>query len=189
MGNKIHYELSKAYYATITMSETGEITYGTPVRIPGTVSINMSPEGELAPFRADGGTYLMSRTNNGYKGDLEIAKIPESFETDCIGVSVHATDKTVIESNTDNVKPFALLFEFAGDAKEIKHVLYYCYADRVAVEGDNPDKREGKAEKLSLTAMPRPDNGMVKVKTGDETTTAVADGWYTEVYEPVISAE
>ena len=42
-------------------------------------------------------------------------------------------------------------------------------------------------ETLSLTASPLP-SGIVKVKTGTNTTDAVYNAWYDKVYEPSASA-
>ena len=41
-------------------------------------------------------------------------------------------------------------------------------------------------ETLSITASPLP-SGIVKVKTGTNTTSAVYDAWYSSVYEPSAS--
>jgi hypothetical protein len=52
------------------------------------------------------------------------------------------------------------------------------------MEGDTTeDKKEVKTEKLSLTVSPLP-SGLVKVKTGTNTTEAIYNDWYKAVYEP-----
>ena len=52
------------------------------------------------------------------------------------------------------------------------------------MEGDTTeDKKEVKTEKLSLTVSPLP-NGLVKVKTGTNTSEETYNNWYTKVYEP-----
>lgn len=186
--NKVRYALAKCAYAPATVNEsTKAVTYTTPVVMPGAASIALSPEGELMIFRADGGEYVVGRDNDGYAGDLELARVPESFESDCFGATVN-TDGTVTESVTDQSKPFALIFEFQGDAKAIRHCLYLCYASKLpAIDGENPDKRTVKTDKFSLRAIPRPDNGKVKHKTGDATTDTVYNGWYAAVPEFVVA--
>jgi hypothetical protein len=52
------------------------------------------------------------------------------------------------------------------------------------MEGDTTeDKKEVKTEKLSLTVSPLP-SGLVKVKTGTNTSEETYNNWYTKVYEP-----
>lgn len=78
---------------------------------------------------------------------------------------------------------FALLFEFTGDQRKIRHCMYYCSASRPSVSGNTrEDSTEVQTETLSLTVSPLP-SGLVKVKTGTNTTAAVYDAWYNSVYE------
>ena len=79
---------------------------------------------------------------------------------------------------------FALLFEFDGDQKHIRHVLYNCSASRPGIEGKtSEDSKEVQTEKLSLKAVPLA-NGMVKAKTGNTTDATTYADWYKAVYVP-----
>ena len=81
---------------------------------------------------------------------------------------------------------FALLFEFDGDVKAIRHVLYNCTASRPSIESETKEESiEPGTETLSLTADPRED-GLVKSRTGDETNSATYQNWYNEVYIPEV---
>lgn len=61
--------------------------------------------------------------------------------------------------------------------------MYYCTAARHTIEGKtNEDSKEVQTEKLEITATPLP-NGLVKVKTGANTSDAVYNGWYSNVYQ------
>ena len=100
---------------------------------------------------------------------------------------MHETEdaKGVIVENKD-VEPehFALLFEFSGDQKKIRHCMYYCMATRPSVTGSTKeDSTEVQTETLSITASPLP-SGIVKVKTGSNTIDTIYEGWYSSVYEP-----
>ena len=86
--NKVKFGLSKAYYAIF--DETAG-TYGTPVALPGAVSLSLEQQGETSTFRADNIDYWTSVSNNGYEGDLELALIPDSFLTDVMGEATDAT--------------------------------------------------------------------------------------------------
>ena len=84
---------------------------------------------------------------------------------------------------------FALLFEFDGDVKKIRHVLYNCSAARPNIESaTNEEEIEVQTETLAITAAPLA-NGYVKARTGDSTTDTVYTGWYTAVYLPEVTPD
>jgi hypothetical protein len=79
---------------------------------------------------------------------------------------------------------FALLFEFTGDVKSVRHVLYNCTATRPSLSSKTSEETVTPlTETLTLSADPRED-GLIKAKTGEDTTTATYSNWYSEVYEP-----
>jgi phi13 family phage major tail protein len=185
MANKIKYNLKNVHAAKLTLSDSGEYTYDTPKAIPGAVSISLDAEGESNPFYADEIVYFRSTSNNGYSGDLEIALIPEWFRTDILREELDKNGVLVENSNIAETNKFALLFEFDGDAKSIRHVMYNCNATRPSIESETKEESiEPKTEKLSLTADPRSD-GLVKSRTGDTTTETIYNNWYKSVYVPV----
>lgn len=188
--NRFHAKLKKCYYAPATPDfDAGTVTYGTPVRIPDAVSISLSPTGEPITVNADGGVVNLGRDNSGYEGDLEVIRFPESFETDVLS-SVKNTDGTIDEFENDDAKYIALLFEFSADKKAVRHCMYLGYVSkRITVEGDNPDKKEPKLEKVSMKFIPHPGTGIVKKKTGDNTTDAVYNSWYSAVPQNTTPAE
>ena len=82
--NKVKFNIRNVHYALLTKSDDGEVTYGTPVPMPGAVSISLDPNGEPSVFYADGYAYYTINNNQGYEGDLELALVPESFRTDVL---------------------------------------------------------------------------------------------------------
>lgn len=181
--NKVKFGLKNCHYALATLGEDGKVTFGTPVPMPGAVSLALDAEGDNDPFYADDSVYYMVSNNNGYTGDLELALIPESFLTDILKETEDANG-VIVENKDVEPEHFALLFEFTGDQKKIRHCMYYCSATRPSIEGDTKeDSTEVKTEKLSLTVSPLP-SGIVKVKTGTNTKDAIYDDWYKAVYEP-----
>ena len=188
MGNKVKYNLKNVHAAKLTESVvdgTVKYTYAAPQAIPGAVSISLDAEGDSSPFYADGIVYFRSVANNGYSGELEIALIPEWFRTDILQETLDSNGVLVEKSDQAESVKFALLFEFDGDVRAIRHVMYNCTASRPSIESETKeDTIEPGTEKLSLTADPRED-GLVKSRTGDTTSAETYQNWYKSVYTPV----
>ena len=181
--NKVKFNICNVHYAILTVAEDGTFSYGTPVPMPGAVSLSLDANGEPSNFYADGYAYYIISNNMGYDGDLELAMVPESFRTDVLKEQLDSNN-VLIENSQVEAENFALLFEFDGDVKKIRHVLYKCAASRPGIESKtNEDEVEVTTETLSIKATPLA-NGYVKAKTGDSTTDAVYQNWYSAVYIP-----
>lgn len=168
-SNKVKFGLKNCHYAKATFDEDGSVTYAKPVRIPGAVSLSMDANGEIEPFYADNIAYYVVNNNSGYEGDLEIALIPESFLTDIMHEELDGNGVLAENANVE-LEHFAFLFEFDGDQRHIRHVLYNCVASRPSIEGEtNEDSKEVKTDTLNLQSTPLA-NGYVKAKTGTNTT-------------------
>ena len=184
--NKVKFNISNVHYALLTINDDGEATFGTPVPIPGAVSLSLDPNGEPSNFYADNYVYYTISNNMGYEGDLEIAMVPESFRTDVLK-ELSDTNKVLVERANVEAASFALMFEFDGDVKKIRHVLYKCSAKRPKIESATKEEEiEVKTEVLTIKATPLA-NGYVKAKTGDSTTDTVYQNWYQSVYVPAES--
>lgn len=181
--NKVKYNICNVHYAVLESVTDGEYKYGDIKPMPGAVSISLDPNGEPGNFYADGYAYYTISNNMGYDGDLELAMVPESFRVDVLKETPDY-NKVLIENANVETANFALLFEFDGDVRKIRHVLYYCSAARPSIESEtNEDEISVKTETLKLTAAPL-GNGLVKAKTGDETAESVYKNWYKTVYLP-----
>ncbi|MBH8600521.1 major tail protein [Thermoactinomyces sp. CICC 23799] len=185
MANRVQFGLKNVHYATFTYdSATNTITYDTPIPIPGAVELSLEPRGDMVEFYADDVLYYSAGNNQGYEGTLSIAVIPEQFAVDCLGEEKDETDMVLTEKVTLKGKPFALLFEFDGDEKAVRHVLYNCAANRPTISGaTKTDTVEVQPNELTFTASPRSTDGAVKTKTTETTPAAVYDAWYDAVYE------
>ena len=187
-NNKVKFNLKNAHYALLSIAEDGTVSYAVPTPMPGSVSISLDANGEPENFYADGVAYYVINNNMGYDGDLELAMIPESFRTEVLKEELDA--KGVLIENADvELASFALLFEFDGDQKHIRHVLYNCSASRPGIEGKtNEDSKEVQTETLTIKATPLA-NGMVKAKTGNTTDATVYNDCYKAVFMPSAAAE
>lgn len=181
--NKVTFGLKNVHYAVITEAD-GTITYGTPVAIPGGVEISLEPRGDMSEFYADDVLYYSAANNQGYDGTLTIANIPEQFSIDCLGETKDETDHVITEKSNSVGKNFALLFEFDGDVKAIRHVLYNCSANRPTVSSSTKtNTKEPNTNELSFVSSPRSTDLAVKTKTTTQTPSDIYNNWYKKVYE------
>lgn len=187
-ANKIKYGLRNVYYAIATIADNGSATFATPVRIPGAVNLSLEPQGDREPFYADDVEYFTSISNTGYEGDLEIAKVPESFEKNVLK-AIEDSNGVIFEDVAPEIVHFALLFQFAGDKHNIRHCVYNCTAMRPTIESETKGENiEPKTETLSLRAgsiyIPSLDKDIVKARTAKDTDEGIYSAWFDAVTLP-----
>ena len=120
--NKVKFGLKNVHFALIQQGEDGAITFGTPKRIPGAVNLSLAAQGESTESYADDILYYATAANTGYQGDLEIARVPQSFRVDVLREQLDAESGVMFENAALEPAPFALLFEFNGDVNATRHI-------------------------------------------------------------------
>lgn len=179
MGNKVKYGLKNTHYAVVTEAN-GVVSYGAPKPWPGAVNLTLSAAGENVTFYADDHAYFEENTNNGYEGSIEMALIPDAFRTDVLGDTVDSNG-AIVENANATVKRFALMFEFDGDAKKTRHVLYSVLPTRPDLDGSTRTKtKDPKTETMNISARPALDTSDVKAKLAQGDTGY--DTFFTAVY-------
>lgn len=187
MGNKVKFNIKNVHVAKQTV-QNGVYTYSEPVALPGAVSLTLDAQGEDSPFYADGVVYYRSKNNNGYSGSLEVAYVPDWFRTEILQETMDIHNVLVETADKPEDVRFALLFEFDGDIKAIRHVIYNVAATRPSVSSQTKEQTVTPVtESLSIAADPR-DDDLVKCRTADNTDNATYNNWYRSVYVPTISA-
>lgn len=181
MENRIKYGLKNVHYAVVIGDAENGITYGTPIPIPGSVNLSLKANVEKVLIAADDDPeYATLYDNKGYEGEIEMQVIPDSFAADVLGDETD-TNGVIIEGSTAKPNPIALLFEFDGDKKKIRHIMYNCSVTKPDIESSTKgDKAESKTDKLAFTAAPAKDTGNIKAKCyqgNDQYAT-----WFTTVY-------
>lgn len=184
MGNKVEFGLKNVHYAVATEDAEGVITYGTPKRIRGAVELSVEPRGDMTEFYADDVLYYSSSNNNGYDGTLTIARIPQEFAVDVLGDELDEVSGVITERSDAKQRKFALMFEFDGDEKATRQVLYHCSASRPSVTSSTKtETTEPNTNELTFIASPRPSDYKVKTKTADTVVDEVYNAWYEQVFE------
>jgi phi13 family phage major tail protein len=179
--NKITYGLKNVHYAKILSENVDGVEYSTPVRMPGAAQISLTKSLERTPIAADDDPeYAVIYDNKGYDGDIQLYDVPDSFLIDCLGMSMDGD--TIVENTDDRATPFALLFEFNGDAKKRRYVMYRCMGENPDVESQTKGGgSNANTVSLKLTSSPAKDTGDIK-RTANESDGEVYTGWFDSVY-------
>ena len=188
MANKIKYGLRNVHYAVATIASNGTATYATPVAFPGAVTLTLDAQGDLTPFYADDIAYWVSNGNNGYSGSLEVARVTDGFKKDILGYVTDGHGALVENQNAATVH-FALMFEFQGDDKATRHIMYNCTASRAASSGQTrAENVEPQTETINLVTTSIYDATLDLDIVKAELTKGVYDTgyntWFTTVYTP-----
>lgn len=178
--NKVTFGLKNTHYAVIT-DDGKKITYGTPAALPGATELTLDANGDGIEFYADDTKYFSADNNQGYTGKLTIAKLTEAFEKEVLGID--DTNGVSTENANSKIQRIALMFEFDGDQKATRHLLFNVSLSR---PGDGSKSKEDKVDvntqELEFTAAPDPYSGDVKTKTNSTTTEEVYNAWYNAVF-------
>lgn len=186
MANKIKYGLKNVYYAVATIAANGSATYANPVAFPGAVSLSVDSNGDNPVFYADNIAYWVGNGNNGYSGSLEMAYITDEFREDILN-EYEATTGVLIEKVDSPIVHFALIFQFEGDEKATRYVLYNCTVSRPTIAGNTKaESIEVATETLNIEAKSiysaALDADIVKAKALEDSTPYST--WNTAVYQP-----
>lgn len=165
---RIKYGIKNLHYAVATDDGAGNLTFATPVALPGAKSLSMDAQTESLDEYADDSTWFHADSNNGYSGTLEVedTKEAEEFLAEVLGKTVDNVTGVITEKSTDVAKQFALMFEFklAGATENGKRgKIYRCQAGRPSISSST--KESGitvQTLSIPITAMPRIDTDEVQ---------------------------
>ncbi|MBS7578457.1 MULTISPECIES: major tail protein [unclassified Enterococcus] len=180
--NKVTFGLENAHYAKITFGANGVPTFATPVPLKGSVEFTMDPESNSVEFPADNDSqYYTADENNGYSGTLTIANLPLSFRKDILGEELDETDGTITELADAKFSPFALLFQFDGDATKTRHLIYYCNGSRATISSKTGKDISGVELPFKSKQLTYGERKLVKTQTTSDESTKYGD-WFKAVY-------
>ena len=183
MAGKVQFGISNAHYAVITTDEQGNMTWGTPVAMPGAENFNVdNGGGNDNIIYADNINYWSRSTSTGISGDLQMAKFPDQFKIDCLG---HVRDETtggLLDGPSAASKDFALGFQLETNVGGKRVWLFKC-------SGTNPNYTAATMtesiteanETSTITASPVEINGQQYVRLTCETGDAGYDTFFDAV--------
>ena len=186
--NKVQFNLKNVHYAKMTITD-GVVSFATPVAVPGAVALALDPQGSVEPFYADGIIYYQSVANNGYSGDLEMARFSDQMLVDIWGFELDETDKVLMENASVEPSAFALLYQIDGDKNEDYYCMYNCTGTRPGVGGTtNTATKTPQTRKSTISAVPLMD-GNVLARTTSDTPLEIKAAWFKKVYEKTVATE
>lgn len=182
--NKVRFNLKNVHVAKLTETVSGDVpvyAFANPVAIRGAVSIDMQQQGELTPFYADGMIYYKSTSNNGYQGDLTVARFPDSVLME-LWKFIKDANGVLVENSEAEPASFALLFQIDGDVDNEYYVLYNCVGTRPAISSQtNENNKTPQTQASTISATPL-FGGNVMARTTGDTPASVKAGWFNQVY-------
>ena len=179
--DKVKFGISNVHIFPIESMNAGVPVYGSGIAVPGAVSLSLDQQGDINKFYADNIVYYQSASNNGYEGDLEVARIPDEILEQIFKYTKDANG-VFTESAVAEFAAFAMTFEEKGDVKGTKFVLYNCTATRPSKSLSTiQDSKEPVTQTLNVSAAPLA-GGNVLAMTGDDTPQATMDAWHESVY-------
>lgn len=198
--SKVMYGLSNVHYAMLTETtdpETGAIvsSYGDVKAWPGAVNLTLDPSGNPVIFSADNMAYYTLINNQGYEGSAEFALLPDSIRTDILGNSVDENG-FIVETDHDQVKYFALMFEINTDQNPNRYVFYkVSLSQRPSVASETVDVTSDlsvKTESVNFKASPMASETiidgvrchLVKAFTSQTVDQTAYNDFYQSVYIP-----
>lgn len=186
--NKVKYGLKNVHWAKVTFDDDGAPIFGNVHAWPGAVNMSLDAQGEPSIFYADDVQYYVVNNNNGYSGDFESALIPDLFRKEILN-EIEDSNGVLIEDADAPSVHFALMFEFTGDKRNVRHVVYNNTATRPSISSKTREEStEVQTESLSITSSPvylaALRKNVVKANSGDNVTTAAYNNWYNAVYQP-----
>lgn len=187
MDNKVQFNLKNVHYAVHKPIEGGAISFEKPEAVPGAVTLTLNPQGSVTPFYADGIVYYNSVSNNGYSGDLEVARMPDKMQQDVWKMELD-DNGVLLENANEEANSFALLYQIDGDVNEDFYCLYNCTGTRPGIGGTtNTETKTPQTRKTTISAVPLPD-GKVMARTTGSTDAEVKKDWFNNVYQGVTQA-
>lgn len=152
--NKVRFGFKNIYLFPVTSNTPDGIEYGSPIRLPGGVAINLNASEESNTFYADDEPYWSTFTNSGMEGDLEIALIPEEILLQIYGAT-KTGDGVIIEKTGDSVKQVAMAFEIDGDQYKTRFQFPLVTLGRSPFSAKTKEKgADPQTEKINITILP-----------------------------------
>ncbi|GAB2025812.1 phage tail protein [Lactovum odontotermitis] len=178
--NKVTFGLKNVHLWEMTDDGTA-VSYGDVIPWKGATEISLDPAGDRTDDYADDSLWYSIDNNQGFTGKLTFKMAP--YEVTSVIVGDFKDENGVIAQSLYQGKPVAMAFEFQGDKKATRHILYNVQFSRPG-EGSSTksDKLETGNLEFDFTAGLDPYLEVAKSKSSLDTTQEAFDAWYEKPY-------
>ena len=168
-GNKVRFGLSNVRFGLYTVGEDDAVTMGAPGAQKGAVSLTLDPETAESVFHADNQIYYQENKDNGFTGELEMAKFDDAIKTTFLNY-VSMTGGGIGQVKTMPTKKVYIAFQIEGDVQARRTILYNVSLGQISFNhATTEDTNEPTTETLPITVIGDNKTGLVKAsfETGD----------------------
>lgn len=182
MGQTI-YGLDMFHCAEVIQDDEESLKYGTPIKIPGAVSIKVDPKSEQTKFWADNGVYDIFNSMGDIDLEAEMADLPLKLQNKIYG---HTEENGVSFASAED-KAIHLAFGFRAK-KSTGGYRYYWFLkglpELMAIESKTTeDKADPESAKFKVGFMPLQNpKGKRRWKAqAEDSDTFNGEGWFNQV--------
>lgn len=183
MANKVEFGISNLYVCTYE-DTAGTVTLGTPVAVPGAVTLTLEPEGDDNTFYADNTAYWSQFSDNGFSGSIEVAMFDDTFKKTFMGY-IELDDGGIAQIKGATKPSVCLMFQSEGDAEARRGILYNVSLGNINRSyNTTEDTVEVDTETIDITVVG--DNGTKIVKVSYDKSMAAYDTLFTAPPVPAL---
>lgn len=166
--NKVVFGLSNVYFGKYNVATDGTVTLGDPVKVPGAVNMSLEPQSEENVFWADNVKYYTSFSDNGFEGELEMARFPDTFKTTFLNY-VALADDGIGQVKGMETDPVYIMFEIDGDKQKRRGILYNASLGAIIREyATTEDTKEPQTATLAFTVNGDAKTGLTRASYDEE---------------------
>lgn len=174
------------YYAKMTEDVVaGTTTYETPKRMGAAISLSETPTTNMSTLYAENGPSETASANGPTTAEVGVKELAPEVRADLLGQTINA-DGVLIQSREDRAPYVALGFQMTGESENDAFVwLYKGKFSRPTTAGTTKGESvEFSTPTISATFIGRDSDGEEKASlVKNETNQAIADAWFSKVYE------
>lgn len=167
--NKVEFGTSNFHIGTYSI-ENGETKLGDPIHIQGMRALSLESQTEDSNFCADDIVYFYDYTDNGLKGDLNMALFPDEFKTKFLNYR-EMQDGGIAQIKGIQNQVTYIAFEGKGDKEKRRHIFFNVALGAIKREHKTIENgKEVEEESISLTIIGDTKTQILKVSysPGDE---------------------